>query len=147
MTSLHRLIYVSAASGNMTLERLDAILKSARTNNETAGVTGLLLFHEGSFFQTLEGPKPAVERIFARIQADPRHAHVIVLQNTLVDGRAFPNWSMGFMNSHQLRPEQKSCLVDLRAFIGGLTQPLSSSPSASLHITAFLSSFREFAEV
>lgn len=145
---LHRLIYVSAARAEITRTELDSVLAAARRNNEPVGVTGLLLFHDGAFFQTLEGPKDAVVRIFSAIEKDPRHSRVIILQTKTSDVRAFPNWSMGFMDSHALRPGQKTHLVDLRQLVGR-DQPasLSSSPAVAVHINAFLSSFREFAEI
>ena len=76
MSDMHRLIYVSAAREEMSPEQLDSILAVARKNNEPAGVTGLLLFHDGSFFQVLEGPKDAAIRIFYVIERDHRHSRV-----------------------------------------------------------------------
>ncbi|MBK8838303.1 MAG: BLUF domain-containing protein [Hyphomonadaceae bacterium] len=148
MSDIHRLIYVSAAREEMTPAQLDSVLAVARKNNEPIGVTGLLLFHDGSFFQVLEGPKNAVMRIFSAIERDPRHSRVIVLQTKSTDTRAFPNWSMGYVNAHALRPDQKAHLVDLSHLVGRDEQAtLSSSPAVSVHINAFLGSFREFADI
>lgn len=147
-TDLYRLIYVSASREEMTQNQLDGLLAVARRNNEAASVTGLLLYHDGSFFQTLEGPKDAVTRIFSTIERDHRHSRVIVLQTKSADTRAFPNWSMGFMNAHALRPDQKAHLVDLRHLVGHTpSASLSGSPAVSVQINAFLGSFREFAEL
>lgn len=143
---LHRLIYVSAARDEMSTQALDGLLVIARRNNESAGVTGLLLYHDGSFFQVLEGPKPAVTRIFSTIERDHRHARVIVLQTKTAETRAFPNWSMGYMNAHTLNPTQKANLIDLKHMAGGEKSiELSTSPIVSVQINAFLGSFREFA--
>ena len=148
MSNTHRLIYVSAAREEMTSEQLDSILAVARRNNEPAGVTGLLLFHDGSFFQVLEGPKEAVMRIFSAIEKDPRHSRVILLQTQAAASRAFPSWSMGYVKAHALRPDQKAHLVDLNRWVGR-EEPasLSSDPAVSIQINAFLGSFREFAEI
>ena len=146
MSDLHRVIYLSASRQEMSLSRLDALLAVARRNNESAGVTGLLLFHDGSFFQVLEGPKDAVDRIFAAIEGDNRHSRVIILQRTACERRAFPDWSMGYVDAHALRPEQKANLIDLRSLVGREgPSTLSSSASVSGQINAFLGSFREFA--
>lgn len=144
--SVHRLIYVSAARVEVSPGVLESILAVARANNEPAGVTGLLLFHDGSFFQVLEGPKPAVERIFAAIEADPRHSRVLVLQSGDETARSFPNWSMGYVGGHALGPDQQAHLIDLRHLVGQ-EEPanLTSSPVVSVQINAFLTSFREFA--
>jgi len=128
--------------------QLESILAVARKNNLPASVTGLLLFHEGSFFQVLEGPKDAVSRIFSAIERDTRHSGVIVLETKTGNARAFPNWAMGYVKAHKLAPEQKANLVDLSNLVGrGEQAQLSSSPAVSVQINAFLSSFREFAEI
>ena len=144
--NLHRLIYVSAARDEMSTQELDGLLAIARRNNTAASVTGLLLYHDGSFFQVLEGPKDAVMRIFSTIERDPRHGRVIVLQTKTAEARAFPNWSMGYMNAHALHPGQRANLLDLRQLTGGeQTAELTTSPIVSMHINTFLGSFREFA--
>lgn len=147
MSDYYRLIYVSAAREEMTPEQLESVLGVARKNNEPAGVTGLLLFHGGSFFPVLEGPKDTVIRIFSAIERDHRHSRVLVLKTKATETRAFPNWSRGYLKAHTLHPDQKAHLIDLGHLVGR-EEPatLSSSPAVSLHINAFLNSFREFAE-
>ena len=44
----------------------------------------------------LEGPLPAVERTFERIQCDPRHSDVVVLHVLRSDRRDFAEWSMAY---------------------------------------------------
>ncbi len=66
-------------------------------NNNKVSVTGALLFNGGSFAQVLEGPRKAVETTFERIQRDPRHSDVSVLQCEPVEARGFSNWSMAFI--------------------------------------------------
>ena len=57
---LHRLIYLSAAVGVLRADELDRILLRSKASNSGAGITGLLLFHEGSFLQMIEGPAAGV---------------------------------------------------------------------------------------
>ncbi|RYG38651.1 MAG: BLUF domain-containing protein [Burkholderiales bacterium] len=148
MSDIHRLIYVSAAREEMTQEKLDSLLSIARLNNSRCNITGLLLFHDGSFFQVLEGEKAAVLKVFATIERDARHSRVLVMQTKSVPDRAFADWSMGFMRAHDLRPDQKDGLLDLSKLVAREQRTnLSSSPSVSVHIDAFLNSFREFAEI
>ena len=75
--SLRRLIYISSASGKFGQADLDAILAISRKNNSARGLTGMLLFHDGCFFQVLEGEAAIVERTFATISNDTRHGGVI----------------------------------------------------------------------
>ncbi len=70
------------------------ILATARTNNSRRNVTGALLFNAGCFAQVLEGPRSAIEQIFERIQRDPRHSDVTVLESGDASERDFPDWSM-----------------------------------------------------
>ncbi|MEM7363377.1 MAG: BLUF domain-containing protein, partial [Pseudomonadota bacterium] len=42
-----------------------------------AGVTGMLLYHEGSFLQALEGDRAVVEALYERIEEDPRLHHLM----------------------------------------------------------------------
>ncbi len=93
---LYKIIYCSknlivGADGDRELSQ---ILGTARANNSRHGVTGALLFNSGFFAQVLEGPQAAIERVFERIQCDPRHAEVTVLESGNTEERSFPEWSM-----------------------------------------------------
>ena len=99
-SNLYRLVYCSRNRIRGTESEVNAtireILSSARTNNSSHGVTGALLYNDGNFAQALEGPLAAVEQIFEKIQCDPRHSEVTVVQSGSVTGRDFPDWSMAF---------------------------------------------------
>ena len=106
MKDLYRLVYTSSnlLTGS-DIERTAAvseILAISQRNNSKVGVTGALLFNGGSFAQVLEGPQKAVETTFERIQRDPRHSDVSVLQCEAVEARGFSNWSMAFIG-HSVR--------------------------------------------
>lgn len=90
-------IYCSAAV-NPVLTRADLadLLAKARTKNASLGVTGMLLFHDGVFFQVLEGDRPTVEALYATIEADARHRRVTRLIIEPIEERAFAEWTMGF---------------------------------------------------
>ena len=55
------------------------------------------MFNDGAFAQVLEGPRRGVEDTFERIQRDPRHGDVTVLQCGPAESRGFANWSMAFV--------------------------------------------------
>ena len=73
------------------------ILEASQRNNARAGVTGALMFNAGAFAQVLEGPQEGVEGTFERIQCDPRHGDVTVLQCGPAERRGFESWSMAFV--------------------------------------------------
>ncbi len=93
---LSTIVYVSSAAPGFQQEELNDILTSARRNNAFSGVTGMLLFAEGNFFQVLEGPDKIVEETFSRIKLDSRHTGIIMLLRTAIEERSFPDWTMGF---------------------------------------------------
>jgi hypothetical protein len=100
------LIYASAAGKLFSKEQLVDLLAKARPNNAALGVTGMLLYKDGSFMQVLEGVEAAVRTLFEKISRDSRHKMISIIHQGNVDERQFPDWSMGFRNLNS--PEVQS---------------------------------------
>jgi hypothetical protein len=96
MPALIAVAYVSSATRRFAPAELDALLLDARAFNSTAGVSGALLHHDGSFFQYLEGPEAGVQQAYARIKQSGKHRGLIELVAAPVHRRHFSTWSMGF---------------------------------------------------
>lgn len=73
---------------------LGDIFSTARSNNKERDITGALLVADGWFVQTLEGEEAAVRTLFARIETDPRHDSISLLDAKNVDDRVFSRWAM-----------------------------------------------------
>jgi len=103
---LVRLMYASRAVPAVDQEELLAILKKSKTNNPKLGVTGVLCacFDSHIFMQVLEGGRSAVNRLYQRIAADPRHTDVELLAYEEISERRFAGWSMGQVNMSRLNP-------------------------------------------
>ena len=101
MSDLYRLVYASKnllqGSDAEITQAVSQILAASQRNNARVGVTGALMFNAGAFAQVLEGPQQGVEGTFERIQCDPRHGDVTVLQCGPAESRSFANWSMAFV--------------------------------------------------
>ena len=99
--TLHRLVYYSVnrihSSSTDFSAQVEQILQVSRRNNQMVDVTGALMFSEGYFGQVLEGPQAAIEVTFERIQQDPRHGDVSLLEFVPVNHRAFDNWAMAYV--------------------------------------------------
>jgi len=108
-----QIVYVSAAANPMTTEQLKALLAKARVRNATHSVTGMLLYHDGSFLQVLEGHEADVDPILASIQRDPRHTSTRILHRGAIVQREFPDWSMGFLDTSRW-PQITPGLIDYR---------------------------------
>ena len=96
--SLFTIVYVSSATGRPGDAQLMRILETARHFNGGQGITGMLLYRDGSFMQALEGPAQAVRDLYLRIRLDPRHRSVTTLVAEPLQQREFADWSMGFHN-------------------------------------------------
>ena len=101
---LVRLLYASRAVPAIDHEELVTILRQSKSHNPTVGVTGVLCFSGGIFLQVLEGGRSAVNRLYNRIAADPRHTDVEVLLYEEIGERRFASWSMGQVNMSRLNP-------------------------------------------
>jgi hypothetical protein len=99
---MHQVVYSSAAVVPFTEAQLTELLARARLNNDRLAVSGMLLYHEGSFLQVLEGDAAVLEGLFTTISADKRHHRVIALLKREVDERHFGDWKMGFASMKNL---------------------------------------------
>ena len=101
---LVRLMYASRAVPAIDHEELVTILRQSKSHNPSIGITGVLCFSGGIFLQVLEGGRSAVNRLYNRIVADPRHTDVELLLYEEVGERRFASWSMGQVNMSRLNP-------------------------------------------
>src|SRR4051812_28116301 len=93
---MHQVFYSSAGVAPFSDAELTALLALARVNNRRLGVTGMLLYHDGSFLQALEGDEQVVESLYAKIGRDKRHHRVVALLRRQIDARYFDQWQVGF---------------------------------------------------
>ena len=102
------LMYVSSAARLFSEKDILEILRVSRINNERLGITGMLLYHEGSFLQILEGPKFEVSKKADEIELDSRHRGMLRLVTKAEEVRQFPGWSMGFCNLNEIPEEDRA---------------------------------------
>ncbi len=136
--TLCRLIYVSRnliPSHRLGVE-LEAILNSAHRNNAKLGVTGALIHNENCFAQLLEGSEDAVQSVFERIEADPRHTGACVVEIGAVSHRSFPHWAMA-----------RAGKLDDTVSLLELLQPGFDKASAKEVTSMLVSQFDEYAEI
>jgi hypothetical protein len=94
--SLFRIVYVSDALGDAAagLLPLIDIIGSSDRNNRRDHVTGVLMRHDGQFFQAIEGARADLDRLMGRLQADRRHTNIRVLADAKIEQRLFAGWAM-----------------------------------------------------
>ncbi len=99
---LIRIIYTSTAVHEYAAADLDDILAVSARNNagrapdDSDRVTGMLLYAGGNFMQILEGGQAAVDATYQRVEKDPRHKDIFVIERGPVERRDFAAWHMGF---------------------------------------------------
>jgi hypothetical protein len=123
---LVRLMYASRAAKPLDGEELAQILRQSRANNARSGVTGLLCTSGGLFIQVLEGGRAAVNTLYNRLAADPRHTEVTLLAYEEISERRFAGWAMGQVNLARLNPA-----VLLKYSESATLDPYSMSGAAS----------------
>ena len=121
---LYNLVYCSRATPGVDDAAVDCIIESARRLNPARGITGLLVYGGGLFFQWLEGPRHSILELMDTLKTDPRHESIVSLSVTEeVRERLFPDWDMELVTGTDIR----DVLVD------ALEHAKDKKSAASLH--------------
>ncbi|WP_086619627.1 BLUF domain-containing protein [Erythrobacter tepidarius] len=88
------LTYQSRAVSRSTESELEQLVSQARRRNRSLGVTGMLLYDNGRFLQTLEGPPRGLKQVWSSICRDQRHCDIEVLTEHMVGSRLFSDWDL-----------------------------------------------------
>jgi Sensors of blue-light using FAD len=92
---LYQLAYCSLAKENVSPAALHALLEQARVRNTRHNITGMLMYDGGMFIQWIEGPMPAVQALWEKLLADPRHYGVVeLMRRESWTTRLFADWAM-----------------------------------------------------
>jgi len=101
---LYNVVYCSRATAGVDDAAVDRIIATSRRWNPARGITGLLVFGSGIFFQWVEGPRDNVLELMAAIKTDSRHKNIISLASTEeVRERLFPDWDMELVTACEIR--------------------------------------------
>ena len=140
--ALYNVVYCSRATAGVDGAEVDRIVATARRCNAQHGITGMLVFGGGIFFQWLEGPRGEVTALMALLRSDPRHENVVELsEEEDIGERLFPNWDMELVTSEHIRevlqdalgsahePKKKQALARLLAHLD--SEPLDGLAGAA----------------
>jgi hypothetical protein len=132
---MQQIIYSSAALAPFGERELTELLTLARVNNGRLGVTGMLLYHEGSFLQALEGDEAVLDALFAKIGKDKRHHRVVTLMRREIEAPQFDQRKMGSLRRRACprtcpaSPTTSGC--EAICSTAPTSQPACSAPSAT----------------
>ena len=104
LSLIYSLVYCSRASAGIDEAAVANIIRAAQRDNPRQGITGLLVFGSGIFFQWLEGSREQVMGLMGRLRNDTRHNSIVQLsESEEVRERLFPDWDMELVGSEDIR--------------------------------------------
>ena len=139
---IQRTIYVSDARPGFSNADLNQVLDASRRNNARRGLTGLLILHEGRFFQVLEGPRAAVQARYARILGDQRHRNIHVVHDGPAERRAFGQWKMGFRQPADLDPALRDSVMSVYDLVPRDSDARGDDERVRREVRSFLAGFQ-----
>lgn len=93
---LSRLTYASRAVPGLNSDDLKKILQQAHTNNQRAGITGMLCFNRHYFLQTIEGARAELSKLLTRLSLDDRHQDLQIIEHIEIPRREWAQWTMNY---------------------------------------------------
>ena len=106
------LTYQSRAVTRPSESDLEQLVAKARERNRSLGVTGMLLYENGRYLQTLEGPPQGLRKVWESIRRDERHRDIEVLTEHMVASRLFSDWDL-LLYSREEEPGRTTRASDL----------------------------------
>jgi hypothetical protein len=99
---MFQIAYFSTATAPQDSVGIERILLTSRANNLRDDITGLLVAGSDRYMQVIEGPRRAMETLYAAIRADDRHFAVTTLVERTTLERSFEGWTMAYRREHGL---------------------------------------------
>lgn len=93
--------YVSRAAKEMSAKEISEILQQAQYNNAANAITGMLVFKDNIFLQTIEGSRARINRLLHSLMTDQRHYDLQVLETRELTHREWSRWSMNYVSPTQ----------------------------------------------
>ncbi len=113
---IYNLVYCSRAAVGVDDAVVAEIIASARRNNPARGITGMLVFGGGIFFQWLEGPQASVAELMEQLRTDTRHESIVLLsEDSEARERVFPDWDMELVEPTDIREVLLDALQSARS--------------------------------
>jgi hypothetical protein len=101
---LYHYVYCSRAADSVDDVEVGRIVASAQRNNLARGITGVLVYGSGVFFQWVEGPAVEIQKLIASLHNDPRHYDIVSLSQSEEEReRLYPNWEMERVEAEDIR--------------------------------------------
>ncbi|GAA4108762.1 hypothetical protein GCM10022393_05070 [Aquimarina addita] len=88
--------YVSTVAPLLKNSEMKELFEFVKRTNSSLGITGILMYSDGNFFQVLEGEKEQLQNLFKKIQSDSRHYNVIKFFDRKITSCLFTQYQSSF---------------------------------------------------
>ena len=136
--SLQTFVYCSRAAEGVDDVEVGRIITTSQRRNIDRGITGVLVFGSGIFFQWVEGPPAEVDKLIVSLHGDPRHYDIVALDQSVEKrDRLYPNWEMERVGADDIRAVLEDALQSAEddsniAALRRIIDHLDSSPLDTL---------------
>ncbi len=94
----HAIVYVSTVTQEMEHNEIKDLLENSKEWNNKNGITGLLLYSGGNFFQIIEGEKNLIAELFQDIKSDKRHRDIIQIFGKEIHKEAYDGYDSDYVS-------------------------------------------------
>lgn len=102
--TLETFVYCSRAAESVDDAEVNRLIEFSQRRNVARGITGVLVFGSGVFFQWIEGPPAEVQSLIANLHSDTRHHDIVTLDQSIEKReRLYPNWEMERVDADDIR--------------------------------------------
>jgi hypothetical protein len=137
-TLLETFVYCSRAAQDVDEAEVGRIIEWSQRHNADRGITGVLTFGSGVFFQWIEGPPAEVQRLIASLHGDKRHYDIVPLDQSVERReRLYEGWEMERVAADDIRTVLREALESAQdeknvAALQRILEHLDSGTLASL---------------
>ena len=142
LPTLYHFVYCSRAAEGVDDVEVDRIIERSQRRNVARGITGVLVFGSGVFFQWIEGPPAQVDDLIAILHGDQRHYDIVTLSRSVEKReRLYPKWEMERVGADDIRAVLQEALDGAEddnniAALRRILAHLDSGPLDTLHPSA-----------
>lgn len=102
---LLRMTYISRYNSDNANIEVARILEQSRRNNESNGITGVLVMNENYFLQVIEGSRAVINTLLQKLIKDERHTSLRIVECHEVQQRHWSKWSMQYLTLSEQHKE------------------------------------------
>lgn len=133
--TLETFVYCSRAAESVDDAEVNRLIEFSQRRNVARGITGVLVFGSGVFFQWIEGPPAELQGLIANLHSDSRHYDIVTLDRSVERReRLYPNWEMELVEADDIHDVLQDALesADDESNVAALRRILAQLDSGPL---------------